>query len=113
MPFRLPDGSPYFEAPDLLDISVEVRENHLALCPTCCAKWHHARTTSGAEMHHALGVAQALEITVTLAGEDVRIGFVQMHLDDLRTIISATVDENRSTIDVRGRAAVHPEIMGR
>jgi hypothetical protein len=76
MPFRLPAGSPYFEAVDLLAISVEIQENHLALCPTCCAKWHHARTTSDAEVLDAISAAKASEITVTLAAEDVRVRFV-------------------------------------
>lgn len=36
MPFRLEDGTPYFEAPELLQSSsAELAENHLALCPTC------------------------------------------------------------------------------
>jgi hypothetical protein len=94
MPFRLPDGSPYFEAVDLLAISVEVQENHLALCPTCCAKWHHARTTFDAEVLDAISAAKGLEITVTLAGEDVCVRFVQMHFDDLRTIIATSADES-------------------
>jgi hypothetical protein len=34
--------------------------------------------------------AQSLEITVTLVGEATVIRFVQIHLDDLRTIVSAT-----------------------
>jgi hypothetical protein len=89
MPFNRLDGTPYFEAPALLPkASVELAENHLALCPTCCAKWHHARTTPDAEIVAALRSAQALQITVTLAGESADIRFVQLHLDDLRTIIS-------------------------
>jgi hypothetical protein len=95
MPFRLPDGTPYFEAIDLLDIAVEVEENHLALCPTCAAKWHHARATTDAEVQEAIAAAQRLEIRVTLAGEKIALGFVQMHLEDLRTIIGSIVGEDR------------------
>jgi hypothetical protein len=91
MPFNLPDGSPYFEAPELLPkASAELVENRLALCPTCCAKWHHARATSDADVIAALGSAQAPQITVTLACEAAVIRFVQVHLDDLRAIISVT-----------------------
>jgi hypothetical protein len=99
MPFRLPDRSPYFEAVDLLDIAVEVEENHIALCPTCSAKWHHARTTTDTEVQEAVAAAQDLEISVTLAGEEVRIGFVRVHLDDLRTIIASTVGETSETVN--------------
>jgi hypothetical protein len=92
-PFNLPDGSPYFEAPELLpEAPVELVENHLVLCPTCCAKWHHARATSDADVIAAIRSAQSPQITVTLAGEVTVIRFVQVHLDDLRSIISATVD---------------------
>src|SRR5262245_56630032 len=54
-----PSGrSPYFEAPELLpEASAELVENHLALCPTCCAKWHHARATSDADVVAALQLA--------------------------------------------------------
>ena len=93
MPFNLPDGSPYFEAPELLsDAPTELVENHLALCPTCCAKWHHARTSSDADIVAAIRSAQSPQITVTLAGEPIAVRFVQIHFDDLRTIISVTVD---------------------
>ncbi|MBN8905442.1 MAG: hypothetical protein J0H99_02210, partial [Rhodospirillales bacterium] len=91
MPFNLPDGSPYFEAPELLaEASAELAENHLALCPTCCAKWRYARATSDTEVVAALRSAEAPQITVTLAGETTLIRFVQVHLDDLRAIISVT-----------------------
>jgi hypothetical protein len=42
----------------------------------------------------AIRAARGLEITVTLAGEAVRVRFVQMHFDDLRTIIATSADEN-------------------
>jgi hypothetical protein len=101
MPFDLPDGSPYFEAPELLPVaSTEQVQNHLALCPTCCAKWHHARATSDVEVTAALRSAQAPEISVTLAGKATLIRFVQVHLDDLRAIIPAVVDAARAPEEV-------------
>lgn len=93
MPFNLADGSPYFEAPELLlEASAELVENHLALCPTCCAKWRHARATPDPGVIAALRSAPSPEIAVTLAGEVTIIRFVQVHFDDLRAIISVTVD---------------------
>lgn len=87
MPFRLADGTPYFEAPELLQsASAELTENHLALCPTCSAKWQHANSTSDAEIGEAVQSAQAPELNVTLAGEAMRLRFVQEHFDDLGTI---------------------------
>jgi hypothetical protein len=102
MPFNLPNGSPYFEAPELLsEASAELVENHLALCPTCCAKWRHARATSDPDVIDALRSAQTPEISVTLAGELMVVRFVQVHLDDLRAIISVTVDGATVPIDAK------------
>jgi hypothetical protein len=90
MPFRLDDGAHYFEAPELLQsVSAEVAENHLALCPTCCAKWQNANSTSDAELHIAIVSGEGLEVRVTLAGEAGRLRFVQVHIEDLRTIFGA------------------------
>jgi hypothetical protein len=87
MPFNLLDGSPYFEAPELLDgMTTEHAENRLALCPTCAAKWQHANGTSNEDLRLLLGTAAIPEISVSLAGEIVRLRFTQMHLDDVRTV---------------------------
>ncbi|RXT28004.1 hypothetical protein B5P46_04105 [Rhizobium leguminosarum] len=102
MPFNLPDGSPYFEAAELLpEASAELVENHLALCPTCSAKWRHARSSSDADVIAELRAAQTPEILVTLAGEATAVRFVQVHLDDLRTIISVTVDDTTVPVEVK------------
>ena len=97
MPFRLGDGSPYFEAPELLaDASSELVENHLALCPTCSAKWRFARTTTDAELLEKLRDAKAPEMNVSLAGEETVLRFVQVHFDDLRTIAEIISDHTAS-----------------
>jgi len=49
----------------------------------------------------ALQSAQTPEITVTLAGEPTVIRFVQVHLDDLRTIISVAVDGATVSVDAK------------
>lgn len=91
MPFRLEDGTPYFEAPELLQSSsAELAENHLALCPTCCAKWQHANGTSDVEIGEAIESAELPELSIVLAGEATRLRFVQVHFDDLRTIFGVT-----------------------
>ncbi|HEX4407388.1 MAG TPA: hypothetical protein VH206_01320 [Xanthobacteraceae bacterium] len=87
MPFRLADGKPYFEAPEFLQsVSTELKENHLGLCPTCCAKWQNANSTTDAEIGEAIQSADEPELSVTLAGEVTRLRFVKVHFDDLRTI---------------------------
>ena len=105
MPFNLPDGSPYFEAPELLpDASAELAENHLALCPTCSAKWRHARAESDTRVIAALRSAKGPQITVTLAGETTLIRFVQVHLDDLCAIISVSHDRELHPSAVSGES---------
>jgi hypothetical protein len=97
MPFNLSDGSPYFEAPELLpETSAELAVNHLALCPTCSAKWRHARATSDADVAASLRSAQTTEIAVMLAGNTVAIRFVRVHLDDLRACLSIMIDTSRT-----------------
>lgn len=106
MPFNLSDGSPYFEAPEVLpDASSELVENHLALCPTCCAKWRHARATSDADVVASLRSARIPEITVTLAGEATTIRFVQLHLEDLHTILSVTADSSSIPVGAQSPGA--------
>ncbi|MDB6099987.1 MAG: hypothetical protein JWN58_2690, partial [Gammaproteobacteria bacterium] len=96
MPFRLADGAHYFEAPELIQsASAELAENHLALCPTCSAKWQHANSTSDSEICDAIREANTPDISVTLAGEVVRLRFVQIHLEDLRTVFSVVAGMTR------------------
>ncbi|EZP83097.1 ATPase [Novosphingobium resinovorum] len=87
MPFDRPNGSPYFEAVECLDtLPQEQSENHLALCPTCSAKWHHANPITDAELRQKIAEASTPEIMVELAGAPVRLRFTQVHLDDLRVV---------------------------
>ncbi|GAA4771916.1 hypothetical protein GCM10023219_18610 [Stakelama sediminis] len=87
MPFNLPDGSPYFEACELVEsLPTEQAENHLAMCPTCAAKWRYANPVSDGDLRAALSLAISPEIDITLAGESVRVRFTQVHLDDIRTV---------------------------
>ncbi|QUT05556.1 hypothetical protein KFK14_21775 [Sphingobium phenoxybenzoativorans] len=87
MPFALPDGSPYFEASELLNgMTTEHAETHLAMCPVCAAKWRHANPMSDPELRSLIAAATSPEIDIILAGEPVRLRFTQLHLDDIRTV---------------------------
>ncbi|MEA1653011.1 hypothetical protein UAJ10_28850 [Nitrospirillum sp. BR 11164] len=91
MPFNRPDGSPYFESVECLDsLEKEQAENHLAMCPTCAAKWRHANPITDIELRAKLAEAASPEISVELAGEPTRVRFTQVHLDDLRTVAGLT-----------------------
>ena len=47
MPFKLEDGSYYFEAVECVkELSRELLQNYIALCPICAAKFRHAKWDS-------------------------------------------------------------------
>jgi hypothetical protein len=89
MPFRLADGHYYFEA-----VAFDGREskehvpNHLALCPTCAAKYMHARWTPESDLRRLLG-NDGLIVSLILAQKEEAIRFVEMHKHDLRVLFSA------------------------
>jgi len=87
MPFVMPNGSPYFEASELLDaMPTEHAETHLAMCPVCAAKWRHANPMTDSDLRTLIAAATVPEIDITLAGEPARLRFTQVHLDDIRTV---------------------------
>ncbi|MBI4847004.1 MAG: ATP-binding protein [Nitrospirae bacterium] len=91
MPFKLDDGSHYFEAVECIkDFPKECRENYLALCPVCAAKYKHANTSKPEDLRAKLSDTdnEDLSIPVTIAREDKTIRFVKIHLEDLRTILN-------------------------
>jgi hypothetical protein len=75
-------------------VSAELAENHLALCPNCCAKWQNANSTADAELRKALTDNDSLEVSVTLASQVIRLRFVQIHIEDLRTIFDALAEDS-------------------
>jgi hypothetical protein len=88
MPFRMLDGTPYFEAVACVaDEQRELRENHLALCPNCAAKWRHANAANSDEVLAAVAGAEGLEISAQLADHPETIRFVETHMADLRAAL--------------------------
>ena len=88
MPFRMADGRPYFEAVEYLPGEHrELKENHLALCPNCAAKWRHANGETRETLLAALREAVELQTTPTLADQHIRLRFVDVHLQDLRSAL--------------------------
>ncbi len=93
MPFHLADGLAYFEAPEFLrDNELELVENHLALCPTCSAKWQHARSATCDELRAAVAAAAEPVVEIELASMPVRLRFVEIHLADLRSSVITETD---------------------
>ena len=88
MPFKLPGGDYYFETVECVgELSLEHLENFLALCPICSAKDRFACKESNDAICDRVMSSKSLEISLTLAGEASTIRFVEVHLEDLRTVL--------------------------
>jgi hypothetical protein len=98
MPFKIA-GDYYFEAVQFVkDATHDLRENRLALCPTCAAKYRHAGGTSPEDLRDDLltqgvGHQGSITVDVILAGEAAKIRFVGKHAIDLQAALSATEAE--------------------
>jgi hypothetical protein len=95
MPFRVPDGSFYFEAVEIIAKSDKrFRESFLALCPNHAAAFRHANRQSG-DMAEVIAAANGSEIEVELGRIPTRIYFTETHLADVKACLQPTfpVDE--------------------
>lgn len=93
MPFKI-DEYHYFEAVQFIkNIDKIHKQNYLALCPTCAAKYKYARETTDDDMHRYLIAndspdhSPSVDIPVRLAGEDMSIEFVGKYRFELKTIL--------------------------
>lgn len=85
MPFKLDDGSAYFERVEFLSgLKKRHLQNYLALCPNHAAMFRHANSTKDfmLEMFLELG---GNELEVILAQENATIYFTKTHIADLKT----------------------------
>ena len=92
MPFKLGDGSYYFEAVQCVkDENKEFEQNYLALCPVCAAMYKHANRTDPGSLVDQLMQADhnsgIVRIPITLSTYEKSIRFVQKHLFDLKTVL--------------------------
>ena len=88
MPFKLPGGDYYFEAVECVgELPREHRENFLALCPICSAKYRFACKESNDAIRDRVMSSKSVEISLTLARQTSTIRFVEVHLEDLRTVL--------------------------
>ena len=88
MPFKLDDGSYYFEAIECVrGTGKELLWNHLALCPVCAAKYRYANSIQPEEIKRRVLAALTTEVPITLAREEKIIWFTKAHLLDLQTAL--------------------------
>lgn len=87
LPFRLTDGTPYFERVEFLrKLTKRYHQNYLALCPNHAAMFQYANGTHGIMLDLFLGVEDN-ELEVILAQTDNTIYFTKTHIADLKTVV--------------------------
>jgi hypothetical protein len=97
MPFKLDTGEYFFEAVQVIrGLSQNYYENRLALCPTCAAMYHYARSCTDTELKDQIesidleNAGLSVELDVKLAGLTRKIRFVGTHFFDLRVVIGGS-----------------------
>jgi len=88
MPFKV-NGQYYFVATQCIcNLSKEVPQNYLALCPNCAAKYQHAKNDSDEQVKAAILSTTGSEVPVRLADMPHTILFTKTHLTDLQTALT-------------------------
>lgn len=89
MPFRLDDGSPYFEKVEFLpELGRRHFQNYLALCPNHAAMYAFTNG-SGEFLKDLLLEIEGNELDVIIAQRDETIYFTKTHIADLKAVIEA------------------------
>jgi hypothetical protein len=93
LPFKLVDGSYYFEAVELLpELARHHRENYLCLCPNHAAMFQYANGSKAA-LRDAIANQVDNHLPLVLAQRDATIYFTATHLLDLKIVLAVSVDE--------------------
>ena len=87
LPFKLDDGTDYFERVEFLpELKRRHYQNYLALCPNHAAMFQHANGSSDSLLESVVAIAEN-ELPVVLAERETTIYFTQTHLADLKEVI--------------------------
>lgn len=89
LPFKLDDGSDYFEKVEFLtDMKKRHYQNYLALCPNHAAMFQHANGSADLIREMFAEIA-GNELEVVLARQDATVYFTKTHIADLRSVLEA------------------------
>ena len=92
LPFRLADGTYFFEAVEFLPGLLRHHyQNYLALCPNHASMFTHANPSRG-EMKNKFLSLVGNELPLSLADQPVTVYFTDTHIADLRVVIGVDVD---------------------
>lgn len=104
MPFRLTDGTPYFERVEFLrELTKRYHQNYLALCPNHAAMFQYANGTDGMMLDLFLEI-EGNELEVILAQADDTIYFTKTHIADLKTVIETDRKDPDAGFDAENSA---------
>jgi hypothetical protein len=89
MPFKMDDGTDYFEKVEFLtNLKKRHYQNYLALCPNHAAMYQHVNGSKD-DMLELFGTISGNELEVVLAQQKHTIYFTKTHIADLLTVIEA------------------------
>jgi hypothetical protein len=98
MPFKLDDGSVYFEKVEFLaELSRRHHQNYLALCPNHAAMFRFANGSKEL-MREMFQDLSGNELEVVLAQQNMTVYFTKTHIADLKKVIE--VDQNSTDGDI-------------
>ena len=102
MPFKLKDGSWYFEAVQFVPGRKRIHKaNALALCPECAAKYKYVRDTKDTTLIDdlleisVLAGEGSIELPVLIAGKRVALRFTGKHAIDLQAALRVAGEERK------------------
>jgi len=110
LPFKLDDGSDYFETIELLpELKKRHYQNYLALCPNHSAMFQYVNG-SAASLLSMIGEMVGNELEIVLAQTPTTIYFTRTHIADLKAVIKAEadVDGGISSQDLESRTQAQP-----
>ncbi|MHB8880075.1 MAG: hypothetical protein ACYC69_01040, partial [Thermodesulfovibrionales bacterium] len=94
LPFKLDDGSDYFEKKVLFsDLKKHHYQNHLALCPNHAAMFQHANGSADI-IQDMFANLTGNELEVVLAQKNASIYFTKTHIADLKSVISTDCESD-------------------
>ncbi len=89
LPFKLEDGSDYFEKVEFLPkMNRRHYQNYLALCPNHAAMFRHANGSTKSMLENFVELTSR-ELPVVLGQRDSMIYFTEKHIADLKAVIAA------------------------
>jgi len=94
LPFKLPNGSYYFEAVEIIrEAPKRFREGFLALCPNHAAAYQYANAHTNT-MSELIATATGNEVELSLGNIETTIYFTQIHLADAKACLNSIQEED-------------------